>query len=220
MNSVSEGLLAITDTGDLTESLITTSPSFTPSNTSLPVIQSAAPLLDRPENYIEFVIAQKIDLIYIPIVTTLGIIGNVTSTLVLLLSSFRESTTCLYLSTIEILDTFVLMLCIVFFINVYTDEHVVNDGSCPFIYFLFLFVIHFDVLVLLAMTVERYIVVTFPLHAQRFAGWRQAVVVISMAGVVSFGINLHSIFTRSMVTNPVTGQFYNAILCWFGHCDC
>ncbi|XP_041379845.1 galanin receptor type 2-like [Gigantopelta aegis] len=208
MNTVSRDVLLNTVTNALNESVVSATEQSTlrESDTSISYTQSTSAASLSHEDYIEFVIAQKIDLIYLPIVTTLGIIGNVTSTFVLLCSSFRESTTCIYLSTIEILDTFVLMFCIVFFINDYTDEQVINKHSCAVIYFLFYFVIHFDVLVLLAMTVERYIVVRFPLHVHRVIGWKQTVVVIALVGVLSFGINLHSVFIRSMVPNTQTGK--------------
>ncbi|KAK6166272.1 hypothetical protein SNE40_023008 [Patella caerulea] len=149
--------------------------------------------------YWEQHIADAINLYYIPVCASIGILGNSLAFLVLIRSTLRKSTTCLYMAVIAFLDTCILILNICFFVRKFPEHEIFNAWSCGFIMFLFYFVIHWDVLLVLAMTFERYLVVTFPLRASRLVTTKKTAMTIVGLGFFSLSINLHNIFTRSMV---------------------
>ncbi|XP_048237981.1 growth hormone secretagogue receptor type 1-like [Haliotis rufescens] len=151
---------------------------------------------DDINNYMEERVAQYIHLIYVPICVSLGVIGNIISFCVLVMTSLRKTTTCLYLATIACMDSLILVIDLVFYLRrYYTYSH--TDETCGILYFIFYTTIHYDVLLLLSMTAERYVAVSFPLHAHSLITLKKAVIVIVTLAFFSLGVNLHNLFTRS-----------------------
>ncbi|XP_041374224.1 growth hormone secretagogue receptor type 1-like [Gigantopelta aegis] len=156
----------------------------------------------RLEDFVEYRISLKIHLYVLPILVSVGIPGNIVSFVVLVFSTFRKSTTSIYLATMAILDTVILILSILWFISFYHPEvKIFRDGTCQFIHLVFYFAIHFNVLVLVAMTVERFIAVVFPLKAPSLISTKKASIVITGIGLFSFALNLHHVFTKGMITS-------------------
>ncbi|ESO82210.1 hypothetical protein LOTGIDRAFT_135066, partial [Lottia gigantea] len=136
--------------------------------------------------YWEQTVSDYINLVYIPICSSIGIVGNSVAFCVLVLSSLRHTTTCLYMAVIACLDTLVLVLNICFFVRRFPDFEIFNEWSCGFIMYLFYFTIHFDVMLLVAMTFERYLAVTYPLHAAGLITVKKTVKIIFVLGFISF----------------------------------
>ena len=175
-------------------------------------------------DYTEYRIATSVTLVYIPIMASLGIMGNILSICVLLCSSFRKSTTSWYLATIAILDTLILIYSILDLLHRSLPYCAVyNDVTCPFIQFLFYFSVHADVLVLVAMTIERFLVVRFPLRAATLITRKRTLFVIAGIGGFSFGLNFFNCFTRFMVTEETTGYYCCCYYCccyYYYYCCC
>lgn len=75
---------------------------------------------DDINNYMEERVAQYIHLIYVPICVSLGVIGNSISFCVLVMTSLRKTTTCLYLATIAWMDSLILVIDLVFYLRRYS----------------------------------------------------------------------------------------------------
>ncbi|XP_025088038.1 uncharacterized protein LOC112560385 [Pomacea canaliculata] len=89
-----------------------------------------------------------------------GIVGNFLCFVTLVFSSLRRTSTCIYMAAIAVLDTLILVLDFCVLLRGYLGEtrfYLQSNWSCGVQYFLFYFSIHFDVLLLIAMTFDRYI---------------------------------------------------------------
>ncbi|XP_041374812.1 growth hormone secretagogue receptor type 1-like [Gigantopelta aegis] len=171
---------------------------------------TTAPDTLQLEDFIEYRISLKIHLYVLPILVSIGIPGNIISFVVLVFSSFRQRTSSIYLATLAILDTVILIISLLWFISFYhPEEKIFREGTCQFIHLVFYFAIHFDVLVMVAMTVERFIAVVFPLKAPNLISAKKAFIVIAGLGLFSFALNLHHVFTKGMIT---TSSGYSS--CW------
>ena len=152
--------------------------------------------------------------IYIPLVVSVGLVGNIMSFVTLVFSTLRSTSTCVYMAAIAVLDCVILVLDFCVLVRGYighTQFYVRNDWACGFHNFLFYFAIHFDVLLLLAMTIDRFIVVRFPLRAQSLCTPCSALKVITAVGLFSFALNFQIFFTRRM---GATGSAEDPLKCW------
>ncbi|KAK6183034.1 hypothetical protein SNE40_010586 [Patella caerulea] len=164
-----------------------------------------SPEIKLMEDYLEYKISWKIFQVYVPICTFFGICGNTMSFLVLMFSNLRHTSTCIYMATISCLDTVILSVVLCYHVNRYPGVNVFHSWTCSVITFLFYFSIHFDTLLLLAMTAERYIVVRFPLKAASITR-KKTLMIIAGIGTFSLALNLHIFFTRGM--NEVDGRSF------------
>ncbi|KAK6166314.1 hypothetical protein SNE40_023041 [Patella caerulea] len=147
--------------------------------------------------FIEFRAAWALDTIYAPICSALGILGNTMSFLVLMLS--KSTTTYQYMATISCTDTLVLILNIMFLVRKFPGHEIFYDGTCKLILFLFFFAIHFNVIIMVTMTMERYLVIKFPLKASGWFNVRKARIIILIELLIVFLLDMHNFFTRQMV---------------------
>ncbi|XP_041374222.1 thyrotropin-releasing hormone receptor-like [Gigantopelta aegis] len=163
----------------------------------------------KKEDFLEYQISLKIKLYSLPVILLIGVPGNVISFAVLVFSNLRRSTTSLYLAVISVLDTIVLATGVFWYLSSEMPHlRVINDVSCRLVNVVFYVSIHYNVLLVVAVTVERFIVVVFPLKAQLWISMRRTVVVIVCCGVFSFGLNLCHVFIRTVRISRATGKPY------------
>ncbi|XP_076450031.1 leukotriene B4 receptor 1-like [Babylonia areolata] len=156
-----------------------------------------------------------IDRIYVPLVVAMGLAGNTLCFVTLVFSSLRTTSTCVYMAAIALLDSLVLGVVLGFLLATALGHAAFYRGShwgCGLHYFLFYFSIHLDVLLLLAMTTDRFLVVTFPLRAQRWCTPKSALKAIAGFGVFSLGLNLQVLFHRRLMP---TGRPDDPLWCWY-----
>ncbi|KAL8576662.1 hypothetical protein ACOMHN_025137 [Nucella lapillus] len=202
---------------DLTTALYSSLPPSTGSDilADATMITSKNTMEKKYEDFTEVKVAVLIDRIYIPVVVVLGVMGNVLSFLTLVFSPLRNTSTCVYMAAIAVLDTVILVLDLCVLLRGYmghTRFYLSNDWACGFHNFLFYFAIHFDVLLLLAMTVDRFIVVKFPLKAPRMCTSKSAVKATAIIGVFSFLLNIQIFFTRRL---GESGNPDDPLKCWY-----
>ncbi|ESP01662.1 hypothetical protein LOTGIDRAFT_172511 [Lottia gigantea] len=149
------------------------------------------------DNFLEYQIAWGIDTYYVPICSTLGIIGNTLCFLILMLS--RSTTTYQYMAAISCTDTLILILNIMFLVRKFPGHEIFYTETCGLIFFLFYFAIHLNVALMVTMTAERYAAIRFPLKASRWFTIRKARVAILIQIFLVFTLDLHNFFTREMV---------------------
>ncbi|XP_076458562.1 putative G-protein coupled receptor B0563.6 [Babylonia areolata] len=201
---------------------------FMPSMSSSPVTTMAAinisgqPTMDMdtetetPDEEIwEAVLSGLMKRICIPIIVSVGLLGNFLCFVTLVFTSLRNTSTCVYMAVIAVLDSIILVVVLGFLISEYLGSTVFymrNDWACGIHYFLFYFAIHFDVLLLLAMTVDRFIVVRFPLKAPSWCTPKSAIKVITALGAVSFTLNFQILFNRRLI---LTKRVHDPLYCWY-----
>ncbi|XP_076458316.1 putative G-protein coupled receptor 139 [Babylonia areolata] len=165
--------------------------------------------------FLEVKVAVLLERIYIPILVAVGVPCNFLCFVTLVFTSLRNTSTCVYMAAIAVLDCVILIHSLCIQISRYlghAEYYMYNDWNCGFQHFLFYFAIHFDVLLLLAMTVDRFIVVRFPLKAQRLCTPKSAIKVIIGLGIFSFALNFQIFFNRRLVP---TGRSEDPLRCWY-----
>ena len=153
--------------------------------------------------------------IYQPAVISVGMVGNMLCFFTLIFSSLRYTSTCVYMAAISVLDSVILALDLCVLVRGYVGQtrfYFSNDWTCGFHNFLFYFSIHFDVLILLAMTVDRFVVVKFPLKAQSVCTPKSALKAVAAVGLFSFALNCHIFITRGM---EESGDPKDPLTCWY-----
>ncbi|XP_067687695.1 probable G-protein coupled receptor B0563.6 [Haliotis asinina] len=159
----------------------------------------------RLKAFLEFQVSWYLDVVYAPICSILGILGNTLSFIVLLSSNMRNTTSYLYMAVLSCTDTIVLVLNILFMVTKFPGQEIFNRGTCGLIFFLMYFSIHYNVFLMCTMTIERYIAIKFPLHAPKWITIKKARVLILVEFIVAFTLDVHSFFTRQIVVDPNTG---------------
>ncbi|KAL8609460.1 hypothetical protein ACOMHN_037982 [Nucella lapillus] len=172
--------------------------------------------IEKPyEEYAEVKAALLIEIIYIPAIVSVGVLGNFLCFVTLVFTSLRTTSTCVYMAAIAVLDSIILVLNLSFLIRGYTGHtefYLRNDWTCGFHNFLFYFSIHFDVLLLLALTVDRFIVVKFPLKAQSLCTPKSAIKAIAALGLLSFALNFQIFFNARLGPSE---SFADPLMCWY-----
>ena len=166
-----------------------------------------------PADYIEFHIGRYFNLIYPPILIVIGTIGNILSFLVCIQRKNRNSSPSIYIATLSVLDTIMLLVGLLqywllfnFFTKALTEEH------CNGMYFVVNFFGNFSHWTIVAITLDRFVVVIFPLKKASFSTPKKTRMVLIIIGVIAAVKNIHFIWTVDFVYNEKTG----AAMCAFG----
>ncbi|KAK6178872.1 hypothetical protein SNE40_011359 [Patella caerulea] len=156
------------------------------------------------EKFLEFQVAWGLDIGFTPVCSALGIIGNIMSFIVLMMS--KKSTTYQYLAMIALMDIIILILNIMFMVRKFPDHEIFHKETCGLIFFLMYFSIHYNVALLVTMTLERFIAIKYPLHAPKWFTIRRARIIIVVEGLLAFAFDFHNFFTRTMVKDDDSGM--------------
>ena len=184
---------------------MSTNESFTKEYTSYTATEKTNHLFQK-EEFLETLISANLNFYVFPVILLIGLPGNVISFIVLVFSSLRRNTTSVYLAVISVLDTTILGGGIFFYVNSeFPNLGILTDISCKVINVCFYVCIHYNVLLIVAVTAERFVVVVFPLKAQLWISMRRTVVVIVCCGVFAFGLNLCHAFIRMARFSNATG---------------
>ena len=150
--------------------------------------------------YTEYQIGRWFLVVFRPLCSVFGMVGNIMCVIVVTSTSLRHSPTAVYMVTLAMLD---------FVISVYGGLDLLlkdfalgeetffrRSRHCRAFFFGILFTVHFDTLTLVSMTAQRYVAVRFPLQAARMgAGKRGAVVNLVVAAVIAFLANVVHLLT-------------------------
>lgn len=166
---------------------------------------------DREEHlmqYTDYRIDKIISLYIPPIFLVIGTFGNVFAFLILRNKTMTRQSTNLFLAALAVTDSVVLYLGLLrkwleVLINV--DFQSKSVWLCKGISVLAYANSQFSVWLIIAVTIERYIVVSQPLHASRFCNLTRAKRVITLLGVIFFLLNLHFLWTVTLVKKSKGG---------------
>lgn len=193
----------------------------TPSN---PVYQPRPSLQDILSEYWEYRFAQVFGIYVFPIVILLGTIGNILSFLVLCRLAMRTTSTCIYMQAIAVMDLAVLYVNAfrkwLTILNEGTDITTTSKAACIIIHFLSYFTYDFSVWLVVAMTVERFIAIHFPLKAAQMATPSRARRVTLLLLVVFVAINSHMFWTVTIddreycIPKENYEEFHDKVMPW------
>ncbi|XP_069138819.1 uncharacterized protein [Argopecten irradians] len=174
------------------------------STTPPPLPDDSGPPVEMPtiwdilEQYPTYMWSRYLGLYVYPIIIFLGTVGNVISFVVMIRKTMIHSSTCFYLAVIAVVDTLVL-----FFSGIRSwfavingwDAIILSPTACKVFNFLTYFLFQYSAWLLVAMTIERFIAIHFPLKAVEYATVSRAKKV-SVALFVMFSLfNCHFFWT-------------------------
>lgn len=177
----------------------------------MPVVTTGAPLGNPGLSPLMQV---WVHIIYIsaPMIFFVGIVGNSLTVVVMVRSSFRRLNTSVYLTALALADT-ICLFCqrltrswLEFVFNLLID--VISKWGCKALMF-----VHFSMSctsswLIVAMTLERLIVVWEPLKAKRICTRRRALAVVCLVYFLSCAANTYTFFTFDMLYEPSDGYYY------------
>ncbi|CAL1547523.1 unnamed protein product, partial [Lymnaea stagnalis] len=168
---------------------------------------SSDPGLNTYPSYTQFAEFRlhKLLLLYVPpFLLILGTLGNLFSFLILRHKSMNQQSIYIYLSTLAIFDSLVLYFGLIrLWVNEISGLDIRNESAwickgLPTLGYTFSDV---SVWLIVAVTVERYFVVSHPFKASYFCQDIRAKKIIAGLVVVFFSINAHLLFSTDLVVN-------------------
>lgn len=151
----------------------------------------------------------------LPVIITVGTIGNIFSFMVMIQREMRQTSTFFYLAVLAVADTIVLfMSAFKTWIRLCSGFEMLHfsDATCKLFTFLTYFSLHMSAWLIVAVTVERFIVVWFPLKATSICSAKRAKLTTLGLGIGFFLLNAHLFWTADLITDPKSGQKTCAML--------
>lgn len=145
----------------------------------------------------ETIAVQFIYVYGMPILSCLGIFGNCLSFLTLRSPTLKRSTTCFYMTNLAVLDIIPLLINIIFWLSGYVTIY--TRWSCKVLFTIFYFAIHFNVLLIVAMSLQKYIAVGYPLKSRTWVTMKRTKITIVSLGTFSGCLNAHHLVVRGQV---------------------
>ncbi|XP_064598811.1 probable G-protein coupled receptor 139 [Liolophura sinensis] len=173
----------------------------------LRLLEHGSMYITEEELYIsEITDLQSLLLMYVPpVLLVLGIIGNVLSFIILRHRMMTKQSTYLYLAALTVADTLVLFVGpLRVWVSQFTDLDIKDQSNelCKLVVFMGYTTSDISVWLIIAVTIERYIVVCHPLHANTMCNIPRAKKVILTLVVCLSAINLHFFWTVELSKNP------------------
>ncbi|XP_064641502.1 FMRFamide receptor-like [Lineus longissimus] len=167
------------------------------------------PYEEQLMNITEYWLSKHLRLIVPPILIVIGTIGNILSCIILLRRQMARISTYVYLGALAIVDTFVLYMGLFrIWLGEVADFNIMgkHDAICKIFMLLGYTASDFSVWIIVAVTVERYIAVCFPLQANVMCNTKRALFVILAILAVILTINLHFLWTVKVVEFKEFGE--------------
>ena len=144
----------------------------------------------------------------LPVIIACGTVGNVFSFILMLQREMRQTSTYFYLAILAIVDTIVLFASAfktwIRLMSGFELLHI-SDAGCRIFLFLTYFGLHVSAWLIVAVTVERFIVVWFPLKATSFCSTRRAKMTTGAISVFFALLNSHLFWTAELLVDQNTG---------------
>ena len=156
-------------------------------------------IVDRPENYPHFHAGNELIKWTALIVILVGTTGNILSFIVMSRRSIRTSSASVYFRAIAVMDTMMLWTGhFTHWLRVVSGISVENltSWSCKAYYFLLYTGGDLAVWSILAVTVDRFIAVVFPMKAKQLCSVKRAIFAMLFTAALAIGKNLHLLWTR------------------------
>ena len=155
--------------------------------------------MEKVEEYMAFKVALQINLYWFPILTPIGMVGNILSFLVMIKPNNRKISTCIYMAAVSVNDNLMMLLALHnWFV---TTQHIFewHVAQCKTVSFLTALAKQNSRYQILAMTIDKYVAIKWPHKAATYSTPRRAKFIVM--GVLIFVLiyNSQNIFMTSLV---------------------
>ncbi|XP_053673347.1 growth hormone secretagogue receptor type 1-like [Anopheles nili] len=164
-----------------------------------------SPVLDFDQQTLTYYaeVLSVINFYYVPALVLFGGIGNILSVLVFFKTKLRKLSSSYYLSALGLSDTFYLIGQFVAWLNLVDLKIYTQEICCRFFTFSSTMCCFLSVWFVVAFTVERFIVVLYPLRRQTMCTVRRAKIVILGLTITGIFYNLPIFFFASSQFSPL-----------------
>jgi hypothetical protein len=137
-----------------------------------------------------------------PFIFTIGTVCNILTFIVMRRKRMRHQSTYFYMAVLAIADELVLICgCLNFWVYIYTTKTllIVSALLCKIISVGLYATFHFSVWMVVTMTIERFIAVSYPLQASSWCTVKRAKIATIIIAFLILCINFHFLFTHTLV---------------------
>lgn len=166
-------------------------------NTTIPTSLS-----QKLQEYRDYNLAMDLITYVMPIIIFTGTVGNIFSFMVMMRREMRQTPTFFYLAMLAIADSMVLFVSAfkswLRTVSGFELSHI-NAFGCKLTMFLVHFSIQFSAWLIVAVTIERFLAVWFPLKANAMCSISRAKFITFMIAVIFILINVHIFWTAQLL---------------------
>ena len=173
-------------------------------------VTEALPIGTRAQKFLLFKIGQIFNKYWSPVIIIIGLPGNFLAFLVMLKKDNRRISTCVYMSALCISDSSLL------FIHAYAFGVYVWPGwpiyqvVCKLLTFMARALLQFGSYIILFMSIDRFLVVHFPLKSKFISTPRRSMLVIAALFFFAFGYNIHNYFWTKAFAHGICVAYYGS----------
>ena len=160
--------------------------------------------MQQVETHTAFKIATIIDIYWFPILVPIGLVGNTLSFFVMIKSSNRKMSTCIYMAAISINDNLMMCLCLHSLLVVGLKINGWHPMQCKLAAVLVLFALQNTTFLVLGMIVDKYIAIKWPHKAVMYSSPRRAK--LTVLGLTIFALIYNS--PHFLLTMVIDGQCF------------
>lgn len=170
---------------------------------------STRALEELASDYLTYQIGVYIHIYWIPIMIPIGLVGNTLAFFVMLQKHNRRVSCCLYMAALAVSDTIILTSAgYYYFATVVLDPYYrMEDNDCAVMVYFLQAAFFNGVIIIISMTVDRFIAIRYPLKAVIHCTPRRAKITIAVTICVSLVYNLPLAFISEMVDDIICAGF-------------
>ena len=169
--------------------------------------------MQEVKTYMEFKVANFINIYWYPILVPIGVLGNCLSFVVMMKPNNRKMSTCIYMAAISINDNLMMYVCFHVFLVSGLQIHTWHDFECKFlIIFCSLVALQNCTYLILAMTLDKYIAIKWPHKAATYSTPRRTKWIIVGLHICVFIYNVPHLFLSSTVGNMCVAYSNSSVI--------
>ena len=168
--------------------------------------------LEETQTYLTYKVAKYIATYWFPVLIPLGLVGNTLSFLVMIIPNNRRISTCTYMASISINDN--LMMCLevhAWFVSA-LNVHEWDVLECKLAAYFAFFTLQCATYQILAMTIDKYIVIRWPHKAATYSSPKRAQIIIVTILIFVSIYNVPHFFITAVIKGNCYGYSTKIIL--------
>ena len=134
--------------------------------------------MEEVEAYTIFKIANFISIYWLPVLVSIGLVGNALSFLVMIKPNNKKMSTCIYMAAISVNDNIMMFICSHDYLVSVTQIHKWNSIECRISWFVALFALQNCTFQVLVMTLDKYIAIKWPHRAATHSTPKRAKLIV------------------------------------------
>ena len=174
--------------------------------------------MDEVKALLIYKVATVIAIYWIPILVPVGLVGNISTFLIMVKPTNRKMSTCIYMAAISVNDSMMLFIVLYGWSVSYLKIHKRYPLGCRIESFLIMFALQNATFQVVAMTTDKYIAVKWPHKAATYSTPKRAKWTIAVLYVCAISYNLPDFFMTKMIgtacVSYAVGGVYAKMYSW------